>query len=402
MKKFSFKTNGVWGISTKNASMKTYLVGGAVRDTLLGYPYQEKDWVVVGSSPEAMARQGYTPVGKDFPVFIHPNTGEEYALARTERKVAPGYKGFTFHTDPSVSLEQDLKRRDLTINAMAMDDDGNLIDPYHGQKDLTEKRLRHVSPAFSEDPVRILRVARFAARYHQLGFTIATETLTLMQTMVAAGETQHIVAERMWQECFKALSERNPEIFFDVLQKCAALNDILPAITVKHIQTSRQYLLAATATHPLPLIRYAAWCYPMSAADIDKTCEHLATPKAYHKLARMAQQQYPFISTPDTWTADAFATLFLQTDAMRKNERFEKLLLVCEAIYAVENQGDFLQKEILKEALSIFDSIEPQTLIQQGYQGKALGEAIQTARAEKLHQWLCKHAKNESWQKNHD
>jgi len=175
---------------------KTFLVGGAVRDKLLNYPYTEHDWVVVGSSPEVMLTQGFKPVGKDFPVFLHPKTNEEYALARTERKTAPGYSGFSFHTAPDITLEDDLKRRDLTINAIAEDSDGQLVDPYGGQRDIQERYLRHVSEAFSEDPVRVLRVARFAARYHHLGFRVADETQALMRAMVACGEVNHLVAER--------------------------------------------------------------------------------------------------------------------------------------------------------------------------------------------------------------
>ena len=196
--------------------MKTFLVGGAVRDSLLNYPVKEKDWVVIGETPESMVKQGFKPVGKDFPVFLHPETHDEYALARTERKTAPGYKGFTVHASPKVTLEEDLIRRDLTINAIAMDQQGNIFDPYHGKIDLDKHILRHVSPAFSEDPVRILRIARFMARYSHLGFTIAEETLELMKQMVNVGETDHLVAERVWAELHKALSEKTPTAFFIV------------------------------------------------------------------------------------------------------------------------------------------------------------------------------------------
>ena len=193
--------------------MEAYLVGGAVRDQLLNIPVHERDWVVVGATPEQMLAQGYTPVGKDFPVFLHPETHEEYALARTERKTAPGYHGFVFHADASVTLEQDLYRRDLTINAIAKNAQGQLFDPYHGQRDLQQKILRHVSPAFAEDPVRILRLARFAARFHHLGFRIADETLTLMQAMVVQGEVSALTPERVWRESERALGEKNPQIF---------------------------------------------------------------------------------------------------------------------------------------------------------------------------------------------
>ena len=208
--------------------MKIYLVGGAVRDQLLGLPVIEKDWVVIGETPEAMVKQGFRPVGKDFPVFLHPQTHDEYALARTERKTAPGYKGFAVHASPDVSLEQDLIRRDLTINAMAMTPQGQLIDPYGGLQDLENRVFRHISPAFAEDPVRILRVARFAARYRHLGFTLAAETGVLMQSMVTAGEVDYLVPERVWAELFKALKERTPSAFFYTLKDCTALAKIFP------------------------------------------------------------------------------------------------------------------------------------------------------------------------------
>ena len=210
--------------------MKIYLVGGAVRDTLLGLPVKEKDWVVVGATPQQMIDLDYKPVGKDFPVFLHPQTGEEYALARTERKSGHGYRGFTFHTDPGVTLEEDLVRRDLTINAMAMDADGELIDPFNGREDLNQGLLRHVSPAFREDPVRILRVARFAARFARFGFHVTHGTNALMRQMVESGEIDYLVPERVWKETSRALSESSPERFFEVLRGCAALERLFPEV----------------------------------------------------------------------------------------------------------------------------------------------------------------------------
>ncbi|MGH8272372.1 MAG: multifunctional CCA addition/repair protein, partial [Gammaproteobacteria bacterium] len=210
--------------------MKTWLVGGAVRDRLLGLAVGERDWVVVGANPEDLRALGYKPVGKDFPVFLHPQTGEEYALARTERKTAPGYHGFEFHAAPDVTLEEDLRRRDLTVNAMAEDEDGNFVDPYGGREDLAARCLRHVSPAFREDPVRILRVARFAARLAPLGFTIAPETLVLMREMVAVGEADHLVAERVWQEMARALGAEWPDVFVRTLRDCGALARVLPEV----------------------------------------------------------------------------------------------------------------------------------------------------------------------------
>src|SRR5690348_3115323 len=213
-----------------NARMKTYLVGGAVRDRLLGLPVKDRDHVVVGATPEAMLRAGFKPVGKDFPVFLHPQTQEEYALARTERKTGRGYHGFAFDTDPTVTLEDDLRRRDLTINAIAQDDDGTLIDPFGGAADLRAGILRHVSPAFAEDPVRILRVARFAARYAERGFRIAASTLELMRAMVRDGEVDHLVPERVWAETRKALAERAPSAFVRTLRDCGALARIMPEV----------------------------------------------------------------------------------------------------------------------------------------------------------------------------
>ena len=214
--------------------MNRFRVGGAVRDTLLGYPHQEIDWVVVGSTPEEMTAAGYTQVGRDFPVFLHPDTKEEYALARTERKSGPGYHGFTVHADPSVTLEEDLERRDLTINAMAMDGDGVVTDPYGGQADLDAKILRHVSPHFVEDPLRVLRVARFAARYHYLGFVVAEETQRLMAEIVAAGELPHLSTERVWVETERALGEKNPEIYCQVLHDCGALQALMPEVAASN------------------------------------------------------------------------------------------------------------------------------------------------------------------------
>ena len=210
--------------------MKSYLVGGAVRDWLLGRPVKERDWVVVGETPDSMKARGFQSVGRDFPVFLHPETKEEYALARTERKTAPGYRGFIVHAEPEVTLEEDLRRRDLTINAMALDTEGRLIDPYGGARDLEKRLLRHVSPAFGEDPVRILRLARFAARFAPLGFRVAAETLDLMRAMVAAGEVDALVPERVFAELAKALAEPEPGAFFEVLRACGALARLFPEI----------------------------------------------------------------------------------------------------------------------------------------------------------------------------
>ncbi|MEE9345022.1 MAG: multifunctional CCA addition/repair protein, partial [Methylococcales bacterium] len=252
--------------------MKTYLVGGAVRDQLLNYPVHERDWVIVGATVDDMLAQGFRPVGKDFPVFLHPQTNEEYALARTERKTAPGYKGFAIHADTDVTLEQDLLRRDLTINAIAEDDTGRLFDPYGGQQDLETLLLRHVSDAFMEDPVRILRVARFAARYAHLGFKVADETMELMRKMTARGEVDALVAERVWAELVKALAERTPTQFFQVLRDCNALQRLFPELDAlfgvpqppqyhPEVDTGIHTLMALEQAAKLssdPLVRFAA------------------------------------------------------------------------------------------------------------------------------------------------
>ncbi|VAW65491.1 CCA tRNA nucleotidyltransferase, partial [hydrothermal vent metagenome] len=264
--------------------MKTYLVGGAVRDKLLNYPVIERDWLVVGGSVEQMLELGYQQVGKDFPVFLHPQTKDEHALARTERNSAPGYKGFEVHASPDVTIEEDLIRRDLTINAIAEDEQGQLIDPYNGLGDIKSKILRHVSPAFSEDPVRILRVARFAARYSHLGFKVAEQTMQLMQHMVAAGEVDALVPERVWQELHKALGERHPEVFIEILRECNALKVILPEIDALFgvPQPAQHHPEIDTGIHTLmvlhqacllsqsPVTRFAALCHDLGKALTDK------------------------------------------------------------------------------------------------------------------------------------
>src|SRR5690349_1286787 len=240
--------------------MEVYLVGGAVRDRLLGLPVRERDWVVVGARPEDLERQGYTPVGREFPVFLHPQTKEEYALARLERKVSPGYRGFTTQFSPDVTLEEDLKRRDLTINALAEAASGEIIDPYGGQRDLQARVLRHVSEAFVEDPVRILRLARFAARFAELGFTVAPETLRLMSEMVKSGEVDALVPERVWQETERALGEARPDVFFQVLKECGALAVIFPEIDALYgvPQPAKWHPEIDTGVHVMLAVRYAA------------------------------------------------------------------------------------------------------------------------------------------------
>jgi len=340
--------------------VQVYIVGGAVRDSLLGRPCDDHDHVVVGSSPEAMLAAGYRPVGKDFPVFLHPNTHEEYALARTERKTGRGYHGFSFHTSPDVTLEQDLARRDLTINAMARDSEGQLIDPFGGQQDLAAKVLRHVGPAFAEDPVRILRLARFAARFAD--FSVAPETLSLMQDMVAAGEIDHLVAERVWQELAKGLMEDKPSRMFDVLRQCGALARLLPEVDAlfgipqradyhPEVDTGVHTMMVIdqAARHGFSLpVRYAALCHDLGKAltpsdilprhighelrsvDLCRALgERLRVPSDCRDLALLMARHHGAIHRAAELRATTIVELFEKCDALRRPDRFQRLLDTC-------------------------------------------------------------------------
>ena len=289
--------------------MKAYVVGGAVRDGLLGLPVQDRDYVVVGATPEEMTAAGYRPVGKDFPVFLHPQTHEEYALARTERKSGRGYKGFTVYAAPDVTLEQDLARRDLTINAIAKADDGTLIDPFHGEQDLRAGVLRHVSAAFSEDPVRILRVARFAARF---AFRIADETMALMTSMVASGEADHLVPERVWQEFSKGLSEPKPALMFEALERCGLRAKLLPELSE----------LPKVFAGPLAA-RFAALCWPLAEAQVKALCERLKVPNEERELALTLNRVRSLLGASN---AADLLNLLKRADAFRRPERFQALL----------------------------------------------------------------------------
>ena len=295
--------------------MKAYVVGGAVRDELLGLPVADRDWVVVGATPEDMARQGFRPVGKDFPVFLHPQTHEEYALARTERKSGRGYKGFTVYAAPDVTLEDDLARRDLTINAMAKDEAGGLIDPFGGAKDLREGVLRHVSAAFEEDPVRILRVARFVARF---GFRIAPETEALMRRMVALGEADHLVAERVWQEFSRGLMEKHPARMLEVLERCGLSARVMPEIRNDRAALER----AAAANAPSP-VRFAVLTWGLGAGQIDALAERLRAPNEERDLATTAARCRPLLAAK---TPAELLELLKHGDAIRRRERFGQLL----------------------------------------------------------------------------
>ena len=344
--------------------MKTFLVGGAIRDSLLNYPVIEKDWVVIGETPESMLKQGFKPVGKDFPVFLHPETHDEYALARTERKTAHGYKGFAIHASPEVTLEQDLIRRDLTINAIAMDEQGNLIDPYNGKQDLDNRIFRHISPAFSEDPVRVLRIARFAARYSSLGFTIAEETLQLMKQMVSNGETEYLVAERVWAELRKALCEKTPSAFFYTLKECNALQSVFPEIDKlfgvpqpeKHhpeIDTGVHSLLSldqACLLSNKPEVRLAALLHDLGKAATDKNkwpshhgheqkglpileqfCSRLRVPKTFKTLSAHVMLYHTHCHKIFELKASTLTDMLHSLGAFKPASNIKDFLAACEA-----------------------------------------------------------------------
>lgn len=345
--------------------MKVYLVGGSVRDRLLGYPHDEKDWVVIGATPEEMIQLGYRPVGKDFPVFLHPQTHEEYALARTERKTGKGYTQFVFHAAPDVTLEEDLKRRDLTINAMAMTDDGKIIDPFDGQTDLKNKLLRHVSEAFVEDPVRILRVGRFLAKFAPLGFHVAPETLNLMQKMVENGEVDALVPDRVWQEMDRALGEKNPEKFFEVLDECGALVKLFHDLYIPE-----SFKQANNA------VRFAQLFLDSAQDDIRKFCQRYPVPVYYRDMAILANQyQTKFMS--DTLTPEITVDLLERLDAYRRPERFDDLLAIL---------IELPQAAYIKMAWEVTQDVDIYSLQSEGYEGKDLGEAIHKARVEKIRQ----------------
>jgi tRNA nucleotidyltransferase (CCA-adding enzyme) len=403
--------------------MQIYRVGGAVRDRLLGITAKENDWVVVGASADDLLTQGFKPVGKDFPVFLHPQTGEEYALARTERKTAPGYHGFTFHADPSVTLEEDLLRRDLTINAMAEDADGTLIDPYNGEEDLRAGVLRHVSPAFAEDPVRILRIARFAARFARWGFHVAHGTHALMKRMIENGEVDALVAERVWQETRKALEEDIPSRFFEVLHKCDALERIFPELArlfgvpqpAHHhpeIDTGIHTLMvldAAAKLSPDPRVRFAALVHDLGKGTTPKEewpkhhgheqrsvklvrnlCERLKTPQDYRELAELVAQYHGHYHRVGEMRADTTLNVLEKIDAFRRPERFELWMLACEADQrgrpGYEDQ-DFYQGPLLRACYDAARSIDVQSVIADGHQGVAIQEELhrrRTAAVEKI------------------
>ena len=358
----------------------------AVRDMLLGLPVHERDWVVVGATPEQMVALGYKPVGKDFPVFLHPETNEEYALARTERKTAPGYRGFAFHADSDVTLEQDLYRRDLTINAIAQDEHGNIIDPCGGQMDLQQKILRHVSPAFSEDPVRILRIARFAARFYHLGFRIADETLILMQQMVHNGEVNALVAERVWQECERTLGEKNPQIFFTVLQQCGAL-----AIIFLEIDTLKDNFITVKQCALLTddkTARFAALCIDLAEAPLLAMCQRLGAPNEYRDLSLRVAAYHTQYNDALQLSAEKIITLFEQLDLFRRPHRLEPFLMACEANVRGRNDSEnstYPPTKFLRKAWSLCSAVGSDTIDADRFNGKAFGEEFRRLRIVAVH-----------------
>ena len=311
--------------------MKVYLVGGAVRDQLLGVADEntEKDWVVVGASAVEMRALGYRQVGSDFPVFLHPKTHEEYALARTERKIGVGYTGFEFDSTNTVTLKQDLCRRDLTINAMAMDAHGRLIDPFDGQADLNNGLLRHVSDAFTEDPVRILRVARFAARFERFGFKVAHKTHQLMRQMVACGEVDALTPERVFKELNRALSCPTPSAFFKVLSACGAYEKVFFPLKQQLVPAHGNYFtpLDNLATEQ-PALKFACWLYAETLDDINLLCQRMRCPKQYHQLACLTAQFYVLAKHFSQQSVEAILDFFQQTDALRRKDRFDDLLAI--------------------------------------------------------------------------
>lgn len=396
--------------------LKIYLVGGAVRDQLLGYPVKERDYVVVGATPEQMLAKGFRLIGKDFPVFLHPSTHEEYALARTERKIGPGYKGFSCYAAPDVTLEADLKRRDLTINAMAQTSNGEIIDPYHGQQDIANHYLRHVSPAFTEDPVRVLRIARFMARFAHLGFRIAKETMDLMKTMVQAGEINNLVPERVWQEFSLALKEPTPQAFIEMLTTCGALSVLFPTLQENITQFNPPFnklktpINLATLEQSViltndPQVRFAAWlCYlgkglstAISTEDtgilrIQQLCQKYRIPSVYTDLALLSARYHLLCHRALELDSHSLLSLLEKTDAFRRYHRFKQFLLVCEADFHAHfglQMKPYLQKNKMLSVFSAAKSISATALAEQGLKGEMLGKKLHELRCEVISQLIA-------------
>ena len=412
--------------------MEVYLVGGAVRDKQLGLPVSDRDFVVVGSTPDEMVAQGFKPVGADFPVFLHPKTKEEYALARTERKSGRGYKGFTVYAAPDVTLEDDLRRRDLTINAMAESLDGRLIDPFNGAADLEQKLLRHVSPAFAEDPVRILRVARFAARFAPRGFRVVDETIALMRTMVASGEVDHLVPERVWTELERALGEDRPSRFFEVLRGCGAAAKLFPELDALHgvpqppqhhpeIDTGVHVMLVVDMAARLSAdtrVRFAALMHDVGkgttpkdelprhagheargAAMIEKFCERLRAPNEYRDLAMPVARHHLLCHRLAELRPSTVLELLESLDAFRRPERVEMFALACEADARGRTgleDNPYPQREQLLRAFDAARGVDSAAIaaaaISAEKTGEAIGERIREARIQAVRDAMAKNA----------
>ncbi|MEI6859593.1 MAG: multifunctional CCA addition/repair protein [Shewanella sp.] len=398
--------------------MKIYLVGGAVRDSLLKLPIKDRDYLVVGATQEQMLAKGFHRVGKDFPVFLHPETQQEYALARTERKTGSGYGGFTCHANPDVTLEQDLLRRDLTVNAIAQDSDGNLYDPYGGEDDLNNRLLRHVSDAFTEDPLRVLRVARFAARFHAQGFTIADETLTMMANISQSGELEALTAERVFQELNKALSTDNPHIFIDVLQQCDALEVLFPEINALFgvPQPAKWHPEIDTGIHTLMVlkqaakltkdnsVRFAALMHDLGKAlspkehlpkhhgheqkglaPIKALCKRIKAPTDYQNLALLVSELHQNIHNIDQLRPETLIKLFDKADLWRKPQRLEQIALACEADakgrLGFENQA-YPQALYFKHTFEAANAVAIKPIIDAGFKGAEIKQQLQIKRIE--------------------
>ena len=405
--------------------MQIFKVGGAVRDQLLGRPVVDIDWVVVGATPEQMRAQGYRPVRDDFPVFLHPQTGEEYALARTERKSGHGYGGFTFHTSPDVTLEDDLLRRDLTVNAMAQADDGTILDPYGGQADLAARILRHVSPAFAEDPLRVLRVARFAARYAYLGFTVAAETLALMRSLAESGELQHLTAERIWQEFARALMEDNPEVFIEVLRDCGALKALLPEVDVLFgvPQPAEHHPEIDTGAHILSVLQQCArfkqtlnirWAcllhdlgkgttkpelWPRHIAHekhglplIKKVNKRFKAPNECAELALLVGEYHTHAHRALELRPETLLKLLMSFDIMRRPQRFDNFVAASE----MDSRGRlgledrlYPQADYLRNAAEVVRTVSVKPLLEKGLRGAELGLALNAERLRTLQAYVA-------------
>ncbi|OTQ49497.1 hypothetical protein [Gilliamella apis] len=357
---------------------KIYLVGGSVRDRLLHLPVVDRDWVVVGATPDELLALGYQQVGKDFPVFLHPKTKEEYALARTERKSGKGYTGFICDFSKDITLEQDLIRRDLTINAIAMDQEGNIVDPYHGVNDIKLKLLRHVSPAFREDPLRVLRVARFAARYHHLGFRIVDETNNLMKEMVSAGEINTLTAERVWKETEKALATEDPQVYFQVLEQCGALALLFPSLKLS--STITDALKKSTLLTDDLTVRFAVLCGEfVSKTELEKLCLQIKAPNQYTKLAIMVQQFHNSVANVIQLTAEQIIELFNKIDVWRNPAHLNQLIIASQSYAKTEL---FPQAQYLEQAYKLAQAVDVQNIIAEGYTGKLIHNELQKRRIE--------------------